>query len=177
MAWTKAKTAIVAGVAVILAVSAPVAVRIVHHQQRPLPKPQPVAPTETDFPKSSWTFAGYADPRSALVSALWSLNGGDLKTFLASLTPSERERQQRQLTIDAQKAGKSPAAFFTTTSTTGDMPETKGFHVLDQQVISDDQVILRISIEGTGRGKEQQVVAARMKKTGNEWKVDSIGPQ
>jgi RNA polymerase sigma factor (sigma-70 family) len=177
MAWTKAKTAIVVGAAVILAASTTTLVVHHQHQDHHQPKPQPVAPTETDFPKSSWTFAGYADPQSALLSALWSLNGGDLEMFLASLTPGERERQQQQLKIGAQRAGKSSAAFFTAASTSGDMPKTKGFRVLDQQDISDDEVILRISIEETGRGNQPKVVVAKMKKTGNEWKVDSIGPQ
>ena len=177
MAWTKAKTAILAGGAIILAASTTTLVVHHQHQDHHQPKPQPVAPAETDFPKSSWTFAGYADPQSALLSALWSLSTGDLETFLASLTPGERERQQQQLKSGAQKAGKSPAAYFTITSTSGDMPKTKGFRVLDQQVISDDQAILRISIEGTGRGTQPKVVVAKMKKTGNEWKVDSISPQ
>ena len=57
------------------------------------------------------------------------------------------------------------------------MPDTKGFRVLDQQIISDDQVILRISIEGTGRGNQPKVVVAKMKKTGIEWKLDGIGPK
>jgi RNA polymerase sigma factor (sigma-70 family) len=177
MAWTKAKTAILAGGAIILAASTITLVVHHQHQDHRQPKPQPVAPAETDFPKTSWTFAGYADPQSALLSALWSLSTGDLETFLASLTPGERERQQQQLKIGAQRAGKSSAAFFTAASTTGDMPKTKGFRVLDQQDISDDEVILRISIEETGRGNQPKVVVAKMKKTGNEWKVDSIGPQ
>ena len=150
MAWTKAKTAILAGGAIILAASTITLVVHHQHQDHRQPKPQPVAPAETDFPKTSWTFARYADPQSALLSALWSLSTGDLETFLASLTPGERERQQQQLKIGAQRAGKSSAAFFTAASTTGDMPKTKGFRVLDQQDISDDEVILRISIEETG---------------------------
>jgi RNA polymerase sigma factor (sigma-70 family) len=175
MAWTKAKTAILADAVVILAASTTTLVVHHQHQPQPLPQPKPVASTETNFPKNSWAFAGYADPQSALLSALWSLNGGDLQTFLASLTLGERERQQQQLKIGAQRAGKSLAAFFAGTSK--GMPETKGFRVLDQQVVSDDQVILRISIEGTGRGKQQEAVVAKMIKTGNEWKLDSLGPQ
>ena len=57
------------------------------------------------------------------------------------------------------------------------MPKTMGFRILDQQIIADAQVDLRVSIQGTGPGKEQQVVEAKMTKTGNEWKVDSISPK
>jgi RNA polymerase sigma factor (sigma-70 family) len=176
MAWTKMKTAAMTGAALILATGT--TTLIVHHHQRLQPKPQLIAPTETDFPKTSWVLAGYADPQSALLSAIWSLSAGDLETFLASLTPSQREIQLQQLNRAAKKAGKSLAAYFTLISTTqGDMPKTKGFCILDQQIISDDQVILRINIQGTGPGKEQQVVEAKMIKTGNEWKVDSMGPK
>ena len=97
-----------------------------------------------------------------------------MENFLASFTPSERERQLQQLKIGAQKAGKSVAAFFTSLGTQGNMPKTTGFRVLDQQIISDDQVILHVSIQGTAPGKEQQVLKGKIIKIGNEWKVDEF---
>jgi RNA polymerase sigma factor (sigma-70 family) len=179
MAWTKFKTAAVAVAAVIVATGTTTLVVHHQHQQRPLPKPQPVAPTETDFPKSSWTFAGYTDPRSAFLSAIWFDHKGDFETFLASLTPGEHERQLQQYKGMAQKMGKSLAACFIIASTEG-LNKAEGFQILDQQVIADDQVILHVSFRGTLPGEKQEtvkVVDAKMIKTGNEWKVDSIGPK
>jgi hypothetical protein len=79
----------------------------------------------------------------------------------------------------AQKMGKSLAACFIIASTEG-LNKAEGFQILDQQVIADDQVILHVSFRGTLPGEKQEtvkVVDAKMIKTGNEWKVDSIGPK
>ncbi|HXR03310.1 MAG TPA: sigma-70 family RNA polymerase sigma factor [Verrucomicrobiae bacterium] len=179
MAWTKAKTAAVAVAGVIVATGTTSLVVHHQHQQRPLPKPQPVAPTETDFPKTSWTFAGYTDPQSAFLSAIWFDHKGDFETFLASLTPGERERQLQQYKGMAQKMGKSLAACFIIASTEG-LNKAEGFQILDQQVIADDQVILHVSFRGTLPGEKQEIVKVvdvKMIKTGNEWKIDSIGPK
>ena len=169
MAWTNAKTAIVAGVAAMLAIGTTTLV-VQHHP--PLHKPQPMVPVEADFPKSSWAFAGYDDPPSALESVHWSFNQGDLNTFLACFTPAERERELLQLNRGAQRAGKSLAAFFTFSSNQA-MSQTQGYRVLDEQVISDDLVVLHIRVQEAPPGKDHDVVA-RMKKTGTEWKVDHI---
>jgi len=177
MAWTKAKTAIVAAAAVIVATGTTTVV--VRHEQRALPKPRPVAPAETDFAKNSWTYAGYADPRSALLSAVWFDSKGDLEKFLASLTPGERERQLQMYQGLAQKTGKSLTACFNIVSTEG-LNKAGGFDVLDQQIIADDQVILHVSFHGIQPGEKTEtvkVVDAKMIKIGNEWKVDSIGPK
>jgi RNA polymerase sigma factor (sigma-70 family) len=177
MAWTKLKTAAVAVVAIVVATGT--ATLVIQHQHRPQPKPQStqvIDPAETDFPKTSWAFAGYANPQSALLSAIWSLSAGDFEKYLASFTPGERDRQLQQFKMGAQKSGKSVAAFFASIGTQGYMPTTTGFRVLDQKIVSDDQVILRVSIQATELGKEQQVDDATMVKTGSEWKIDKFGP-
>jgi RNA polymerase sigma factor (sigma-70 family) len=176
MAWTKTQTAAVAVAAIIVASGT--TTLVIQHQHQPRPQlAQAIAPAEADFPRTSWSFAGYANPQSALLSTIWSLSAGDLEKFLASFTPSERERQLQQLKIGAQKAGKSVADFFTSIGTQGNMPDTTGFRVLDQQIISDDQVILRVSIQRTVPGKEQQVLEGKIIKIGNEWKVDKFDPK
>jgi hypothetical protein len=179
MAWTKAKTAVITVAAVIVATgTTTLAIRHqLHHVPRPLPKPQLIATGETDFTRTSWAFAGYADPVSALLSAMWTLSSGDLDTFLASLTPGERERQLKQLELGAQKEGKPVAVFFSNLWAQGDMLTTRGFRILDQQNISDDQMILRVSIQGTKPGKQEEIVTAKMVRIENEWKLDNIGPQ
>ena len=176
MAWSNAKTAIVAAVAVIVATGTATLVvgYQVHGQSRAQPQPQAVASAETNFPASTWIFAGYDDPQSAFLSVLWSFKTGDLKTFLASLTPSERARQLQQFKTGAQKAGKSLPAFFTIHAAQV-MANVDGFRIVDRQVVADNQVILHVSSQGVAAPETEGVVIAKMIKTGNEWKLDSMG--
>jgi RNA polymerase sigma factor (sigma-70 family) len=169
MAWTNAKTAAVAVAVIIVATGT--TTLVIQHQHKPQ-LPQVTVPVGADFPRSSWAFAGYTNPQSAFLSATWSLSVGDLERFLASLTPDERGRQLQQLKDGAQEAGKSVADFFTSIGTQGNMPNTTGYRVLDQQIISDDQMILHVILQRTVPGNEQQVIEAKIIKTGNEWKVD-----
>src|SRR5476649_2554884 len=55
MAWTKMKTVAVAGVVILLA--AGTTTGMIQHERHKLPKPQPVAFGQTEFPKASWRFA------------------------------------------------------------------------------------------------------------------------
>jgi hypothetical protein len=43
------------------------------------------------IPKDSWSFVGYATPEAAFQSVAWAMNKGDVKTFLASLTPEAQK--------------------------------------------------------------------------------------
>src|SRR5436190_2203087 len=42
--------------------------------------------TSENWPKSSWSFAGYATPEASLESGLWAARSGDVSTFLNSIT-------------------------------------------------------------------------------------------
>jgi hypothetical protein len=75
MAWTKAKTGAVIGVAVILA--AGTTTLVVKHQHQ----------AEGPILQSSWAFVKYATPEAALQSSLWAMSKGDMKAFFESLTP------------------------------------------------------------------------------------------
>lgn len=133
MTWSKAKTVIVICAAAILATGT--TTMIVRHQDQRtrLPESQPVAPGETEFPKTSWRFAGYANPESAFMSCMWAVNNGDNETLLASVSPSEHERLIRGHQIITAKDR-------------ADYAQMTGYRIIDKQVMADDKVMLEIEI-------------------------------
>jgi hypothetical protein len=164
MAWTKAKI-LVTG-AIVIACVATTTTLVIQHQPQ-LPKPQPVAPAATDFPKSSWNFAGFADPPSALVSMLWAQTKTDSKTFLASLTPAGKQKQEQQLKYTMRKTGKSEAEVFAESARR--MDKTLGFQIRGKEIVSENQVLLHLYLQGN-----EIQIDARMIKTGNEWRLDDF---
>jgi RNA polymerase sigma factor (sigma-70 family) len=160
MAWTKAKTAIAISAAVILA--AGTTTLVIQHQHR--------AQARTDFPKSSWALAGYADPALALETVLWAGNHADGKTLLASMTPDLQQQLQQRFGGELQKRGLSLEEFFTQ-SAKGHVSAITGFRVLNQEVVADNQIILHLYVQG----KEREDTF-KMKKIGNEWKLDQFPP-
>jgi hypothetical protein len=51
------------------------------------PAPPKEAAAQQGIPKESWAFVGYVTPQNALQSVMWAMHTGDVRTFLASLTP------------------------------------------------------------------------------------------
>lgn len=49
--------------------------------------PPKEAAAQQGIPRESWAFVGYQTPQNALQSVMWAMNTGDVRTFLASLTP------------------------------------------------------------------------------------------
>lgn len=48
------------------------------------------------IPRAAWAFAGYGSPEAALESLAWAMSNGDVKTFLASVTPEARKLLDRE---------------------------------------------------------------------------------
>lgn len=152
MAWSKAKIAIVIGAAAIL-VAGTTTVIVVQHGNRgvALPKPQPIAAGETDFPKSSWHFAGYSSPESVFMSCMWAVNNDDTNTLLASVSPSEQERLNQAQEIITDKDRESYA-------------QMTGYRIVDKQMVSEDKVVLAVQ---TGQDPAAKFV---MERINGEWK-------
>jgi RNA polymerase sigma factor (sigma-70 family) len=161
MAWAKAKTAIAAGVVVVL-IAGTTTTLIVQNQHR--------VKAQVDFPKSSWATAGHADPPSALAAILWASNQNDGKAVVAGLTPELEQQFQQRFAPILQKQNISVEEFFTQNSKNLSSAIT-GFRVLDQKAVSDDQVVLHLYVQG--REREDTF---KMKKLGNEWRVDQLPP-
>ena len=164
MAWTKAKTAVVAGVAIILTAST--TTMVIHHQHRP--KLQPMATGQTEFQRTSFEFAGYADARSAFMSAIWAISVGDRQTLLNSLTPAEKQRQEQQMAENIRKTRKTEAQLVAQAAH-NNSSKSNGFQILDQEQVAADEVILHLFIPDN-----PQKVDAIMRKIGNEWRLDSV---
>jgi RNA polymerase sigma factor (sigma-70 family) len=75
MTWTKVKTAVVVGLAVIAAASTTGVMIQTHHHNYKNP-----------LPENSWANAGFATPEAAFETALSALRNGDMKTLQASYT-------------------------------------------------------------------------------------------
>ena len=157
MAWTKAKTAIAFGIAAIL-VAGTATTAMVHHNHH--------AVGQTDFPRSSWKNAGYADPVSAFETAFWATSRNDGKVLFYSLSPD----LQQSLEQRAKGDGGSPEEFLSRNQNSADhLNGVTGFHILKSQMVSDNEVRLHLSIEGK---QVEQTFA--MKRIGKEWKMDGF---
>jgi RNA polymerase sigma factor (sigma-70 family) len=112
---------------------------------------------DTVAPKESWAFQGYADPEAAFQSAFWAMNQGDAKTLVASLAPGGRESQKVQAWSEQEYLKKRQQQFDKVTA----------FKILDKEVVSGDEAILTIFLEGT-----KEADRFRLQRVGNDWKLD-----
>jgi hypothetical protein len=157
MAWTKAKTAIVVGAGVLLA--AGTTTLAVRHQHQQPPILRPVLAGQTEFPKESWHFAGYADPESAYLSIMWAFRNGDTHTLLASMTPD----------MQAKLAGKT----ILTQKDMDDVAGMTGYRILDKQMLSDNEVVFDVETEGESQGSNGTHTSKfYLQRLGGEWKFD-----
>ena len=164
MAWTKAKT-LVTG-AIVIACIATTTTLVIQHQPQ-LPKPQPVSPMETNFPKDSWVFAGYADPQSALLSSIWAQTKSDNQTFLTSLSPEAKQKRRQEFNYRMTKTGKTPAELFAEDSR--NLDKTTGFRIIGHEIDSGNGILLHLYVQGN-----EMNIDAKMVKVGNEWKFDDF---
>jgi hypothetical protein len=155
MAWAKAKAAVTGAIIILVVGTTTLIIR--HH-----------ARTRTDFPKSSWTLAGYGDPVSALRTVLWAGSRGDGKTVFASMTPDLRNQFQQRFADELKGRNVSLEQFFSLT-TKERLSEITGFRVLNLEIITKDQIFLHLYIQG----KEREDIF-KLKKIGNEWKLDDF---
>ena len=139
------------GVAAILA--AGTTTMIVQHQNHrvALPKSQPIAVGETEFPKTSWHFAGYSSPESVFMSCMWAVNNGDTNVLLASVSLTEQLRLIRGHQIITAADKESYA-------------QMTGYRIIDKQIVSQDKVVLVVE---TAPGPEAKFL---MEHIGGEWK-------
>jgi RNA polymerase sigma factor (sigma-70 family) len=146
MAYTKAKTAVVIGLAVILA--AGTATLAVKYQSRP----------KGPVPQKSWAYVKRTTPEAALQSLLWAMTKGDLKMFLESLTP---EFQNQYM----ETAGKGKSENELSAMNIRIAAKIADFHNASNEVVSSDEVLLHFRSSGLG------IATVPMKKIQGEWKI------
>lgn len=157
MAWTKAKTVIVIGLAVAIAGTS--STLIIQHQRH--------AKATTDFPKSSWTKAGHADAPSALASVLQDASQGNGDKLLEDLSPGMRRNFQRQFEKQIQAQGITLAQLISQMGSHWSSG-VDGFHIVSQETNA-DQVALHIQPQG--RNHPQTFT---MKQVNGEWKLHNF---
>jgi RNA polymerase sigma factor (sigma-70 family) len=155
MAWSKIKTGMIAGVVIFLAAATTTAmVQYERHQPPKLPPPVPVTPGQTEFPKSTWHFAGFGDPESAFQSTMWAVGRGDVKAMMETVAPALRQ----------QFAGKTDFQIITAKDRV-DFARMTGYRILDKQIVSDNEVMFEMYAEGLDQTRKFWV-----QRTGDEWK-------
>jgi RNA polymerase sigma factor, sigma-70 family len=118
---------------------------------------QPVSAEEA-LPKESWAFVGYAEPESAFQSMVWAMTHGEVRTFLASLSPENAEFRNAQGKSDHEIA-----------EHTKEFEGVTAFKIINKEPVSDDEAILTIYAFGINE-------SARFKfqRLGSDWKF--VGP-
>lgn len=121
------------------------------------------SPGQTNFPRASWKFAGFATPETALQSYMWAKSRGDVKTAFDSATP--QLRQEIKDTYFKDKSDEEISAILIDSA-----KNQTGIQILKKMSAADDQVIYQIHIDGTADADYSLVT---MKKIDDEWKVSS----
>ena len=151
MAWTKAKTAVVATVIVACAATTAVVVQ----QQKPS---SPVAPESVHWDKSELAFAGYQTPRATLKTMIWALSNGDTDAFVACGTPEWKTAYENQWKGKSRETLREEGK--------QQFSRVSGIKIIEETKISEDRAMLVALAEG--EGKELRFVFVKL---GNEWKV------
>ena len=115
------------------------------------------------FAKENWAFAGYAAPEAALQSSHWAMRGGDWKTVKASTTAEgwarlgkgpENERFAAEIEEERKR----------------NVRDTAGFPILERKAVSEEEVVLRVHVDGQGSNAGDQNIV--LKRWNGDWKVD-----
>jgi uncharacterized protein YchJ len=108
------------------------------------------------LPKEDWTFAGYAEPESAIRSMLWAENSGDAKALLDSFVPEARAEARTKQDEERMVA-----------MIKGNLSRWTGLRVLEKQSVTEDLVAFTVHAQGV-----DAVFKMKFKRIGGEWKYN-----
>jgi hypothetical protein len=119
------------------------------------------------WPKEQLSFAGYADPESAMRSMLWMMHSGQMDSWQAICTPEAKAQLERQW----EKRGLSQAAREAEIKLMADflMSRSSGFHIVEQKATAPDETVIQLSFDG-----EDRIRKFVLRKGGNEWKFHNL---
>jgi RNA polymerase sigma factor (sigma-70 family) len=158
MAWTKAKTAIVVGVGVLLAVASGTGIYQIRQNSKI---------GVSYFPRDSWTSSGFATPEATLNSFMWAKCTGDIKTVLAIAIPEMRQEVEGQYFKNTSDQQKSAILI-------ENVKDVTGVRIQKKLVLADDWVVLQMHFDGAPENTYSKVA---MRKIDGEWKVSSVEEQ
>lgn len=120
------------------------------------------------WPKAGLAPAGYADPTSALQTALWAMNQAEPEALAASITPEAKAILGRQdwpnhksLPEELAERGKWIAEA---------LGPASGFYVTGQDLRGQDRAILDVFFGGEGKTRKVE-----LKNVGGQWKFNALG--
>jgi len=153
MAWTKFRSAVLCGAALLLAGGATLVIHGVESSTNT---------NKVTTANGTFTFAGYANPEAAYQSLLWALNSGDLVKVQAALTPDQAERFRQRL------AGKSDDEIKRLLIESASW--MVAYQITEKEVRGPDEVLLHLLVQPhpghPNVGNDVQV----MQKIGKDWK-------
>jgi hypothetical protein len=117
------------------------------------------ASAQEAVPKESWAFVGYAEPESAFQSMVWAMSHGDVKTFLASMSPDAPDLKDSQGKSEDEIAAKIK-----------EFGGVTAFKIIDNQSVSPDEAILTDYAFGVNESAR-----FRFQRFGSDWKFAGKG--
>ena len=169
MTWSKAKMALVAGACCLLAAGSTTLLVVQYQHGLSI-----AMAGQTEHPRASWTFAGYTDPPSALMSYLFvSASQADQTAFEASLTPDQQRLYEKIISRNKEvplphSEAETVADIFRQANK---FWQDGSYCILGEQTVSVGQVVLHVRMETP---KWSGNVFVKMKKIGNDWKFDGF---
>jgi hypothetical protein len=121
------------------------------------------SPVQDSFPRESWTFSGYTNPESAILSLASAAVAGDLETFLNSLSPEFQARQREKW----QNDGKTDSQI--RDSLVKEFGRTETIRILKKENVSENEMILSLFIDQGGGRSETPMM--KLQRIGTEWKM------
>jgi hypothetical protein len=135
---------------------------------RELPARPPDAAILARWPKAQLAFAGYADPASALQTALCAMSRGDTNLLAASVTPDAKTRMTREWWVGHGDPADEIAA--STRDIATSLSPSSGFYLVGQTLSSPDRAVLDVYFDGEGKTRK-----FALEKIGADWKVGAMG--
>ena len=160
MAWANAKTAVLLSATLLLAAGTTTLIATSGNHA-----PKPV------FPRATWKFAGYAQPEDTIETLVWALSKRDTQTAFRCLSP---DCQQEFRELAAQQKPGTPAEEFYMDLTARHLDGMTEIGVPKIEVLLTNVVMLDLSAKG---GHDAGDVWLKMRKIGDEWKIDDVDPQ
>lgn len=123
----------------------------------------------TEFPRETWSFAGYETPEAVYESWVWALSKGDAKVALNSATPEFQKRFG-----EVMFAGKSEAELVEE----GERSSSKilNYKIVERVAISEDEMMLSIvTLQKNKAPTSPKPMNLLFKRIENEWKI--AGPK
>ena len=153
MAWTKMKTAIVAGAVVLLAAGTGIYEAGQYYHQKAV-----------YFPRDAWAPSGFATPEAVVKSFMWAKSVGDIKTVLDMATPDVRKTVEDEDFKNKSDQARSAILIENVKNVTG-------IQIQKKMILASDWIVLQLHTDGMPK---QTYAKVTMKKIDGEWKISGV---